>query len=401
MPLLLASQLDNLEDEELLDHLVRGFAQPDLFDDPYELDDDDAGEEPRLDFWNSDYFWQDAQTADAMTSTASEQRIAEETVKATTPGSSANFQAAQGATMPRQMTTGDFAQEMLRREGAEYEWGGTSRKTGFDCSGIINRIMRNRGFPNFPRTSGEIYAHSKKVSLKKAINTRGAILWKEGHIAVSLGNGKTIEAMGEEYGVVVGDAKGRFTGGGILPELKLGKGLHEALRKTRRQQFQQGAPRRQKLKAGGVDLVEAPAAITRAATVTEGFRSALEDLDEEMYGTPKRLKDKGWDDASLSEIQEMAWRMFKRRGLSRDEFVAARRLWARESGDEELLTWNPDAFNEDSGTSGIPQRHPDHGPLPDNWDNPRVQIRWGIDYVLGRYGSFEAALRHSDEEGWY
>lgn len=168
------------------------------------------------------------QDIDLMTTTRSEKRIADKTFRQSTPGSAAAFRAADAATGLRKMTTGDFARKMLAREGSEYEWGGTRKSTGYDCSGIIQRIMSNNGFTNFPRVSGDIYAHSKEISVEKAIKTRGAILWTEGHIAVSLGNGKTIEARGEDYGVVIADAHGRFTGGGLLPELQLGKAKLEA-----------------------------------------------------------------------------------------------------------------------------------------------------------------------------
>lgn len=165
-------------------------------------------------------FQVDGPSLDAMTTTRKERRLAQETFAQSTPGSSAAFRAADAATG---MTTGDLALKALSFEGAEYEWGGTSRGTGLDCSGLIWRIMTNNGFKNYPRHSSAIYAHAKKISLKKAINTKGAILYRPGHIAISLGNGKTIEAKGEDYGVVVDTAEGRFTAGGLLPELQMGK----------------------------------------------------------------------------------------------------------------------------------------------------------------------------------
>jgi hypothetical protein len=161
-------------------------------------------------------------TFDRMTSTRREQRIAQDMPDPSDPTSPGAFAAAQARTMPSvkgELTTEGFVKRMLAKEGMEYEWGGTTKATGFDCSGIIYRIMQKAGHTYFPRTSGEIYEHSKKISLKKAIKTRGAILYAPGHIAISLGNGKTIEAMGEDYGVVKGNAHGRFTAGGLLPEL--------------------------------------------------------------------------------------------------------------------------------------------------------------------------------------
>lgn len=158
------------------------------------------------------------------------------------------------------MTTGGFVRKMLAREGLEYEWGGTSKSTGFDCSGIIWKIMTNNGFKNFPRHSSAIYEHSKKISLKKAINTRGAILYTPGHIAISLGNGKTIEAGSEASGVNINTAHGRFTHGGLLPELKIGKAPQEASRSKVKTKpiFRSTSDPLNRLTGGASALVTAP-----------------------------------------------------------------------------------------------------------------------------------------------
>lgn len=219
---------------------------------------------------------------DVMTTSPKERRQARETYKAQTPGSAAGFQAAEAATKLNKPSTGDFVRKMLAKEGMEYEWGGTSKETGWDCSGIIYDIMTSQGFSNFPRTSGEIYEHSKKISLKKAIKTRGAILWHEGHIAVSLGNGKTIEAMGEAYGVVIGNAEGRFTHGGLLPELTPGKARQEGgkakLTKIIRQTATPGDP---------LNRVTSFSSITSPAMV---FGSVLGEMNS------KQTTVKAWDD---------------------------------------------------------------------------------------------------------
>ena len=73
-------------------------------------------------------------------------------------------------------------------------------------------------------------------------------------------------------------------------------------------------------------------------------------------------------------------------------------LWRRES------QWSPSAHNSSSGAHGIPQSLPaskmaSHG--DDYWDNPYTQIRWGLDYIVGRYGSPSSALGHSNSYGWY
>lgn len=121
----------------------------------------------------------------------------------------------------RCVPAGEFVSALLAREGAEYEWGGTARRTGFDCSGIIYRILANKGF-SIPRTSTTQIAHAHKISVADGARTVGALMWFPGHIATSMGDGRTIEARGEDYGVMVvsaADNAGRFKSAGLLPEV--------------------------------------------------------------------------------------------------------------------------------------------------------------------------------------
>ncbi len=73
-------------------------------------------------------------------------------------------------------------------------------------------------------------------------------------------------------------------------------------------------------------------------------------------------------------------------------------LWERES------SWNVRAYNPYSGATGIPQAVPGSkmasaGP---NWrTSARTQIRWGLRYIKGRYGSPRRAWHHELETGWY
>ena len=66
--------------------------------------------------------------------------------------------------------------------------------------------------------------------------------------------------------------------------------------------------------------------------------------------------------------------------------------------------WNAAAENPSSGAYGIPQSLPGskmatHG---SDWrTNPETQIRWGIDYIKGRYGTPCGAWAHSEANNWY
>jgi hypothetical protein len=72
-------------------------------------------------------------------------------------------------------------------------------------------------------------------------------------------------------------------------------------------------------------------------------------------------------------------------------------LWDRESG------WNHLAENS-IGAYGIPQALP--GPKMESagsdWEtNPVTQIKWGLGYIEGRYGTPCEAWAHSEDVGWY
>jgi hypothetical protein len=85
--------------------------------------------------------------------------------------------------------------------------------------------------------------------------------------------------------------------------------------------------------------------------------------------------------------------------------------------------WDPHATNKSSGAYGLPQANParrladwaearavaaekagnpEVALLYRAWrDNPVVQAEWGVDYMIGRYGSPCAALTFRNGAGWY
>jgi hypothetical protein len=73
-------------------------------------------------------------------------------------------------------------------------------------------------------------------------------------------------------------------------------------------------------------------------------------------------------------------------------------LWNKESG------WNERAMNRYSGAYGIPQSLPGSkmASAGSDWQtNPATQIKWGLGYIAGRYGSPCNAWSHSQATGWY
>ena len=85
-------------------------------------------------------------------------------------------------------------------------------------------------------------------------------------------------------------------------------------------------------------------------------------------------------------------------GWSEYDFDCLVKLWNRESG------WNPHAHNKSSGAHGIPQSLPASKMASEGSDyytNGRTQIRWGLKYIKGRYGTPSQAWAHSQRTGWY
>lgn len=80
------------------------------------------------------------------------------------------------------------------------------------------------------------------------------------------------------------------------------------------------------------------------------------------------------------------------------EFSCLVALWEKESN------WNVGAMNSSSGAYGIPQSLPGSkmASAGADWQtNPDTQIRWGLGYIQGRYGSPCGAWSHSQANGWY
>lgn len=85
-------------------------------------------------------------------------------------------------------------------------------------------------------------------------------------------------------------------------------------------------------------------------------------------------------------------------GWGDNQFAALNQLWTKESG------WNYKAVNPSSGATGIPQALPGNKMASEGADwrtNPETQIRWGLKYIKGRYGTPIGAWNAWQSKGWY
>src|SRR5215218_10087693 len=112
--------------------------------------------------------------------------------------------------------------------------------TEFDCSELVRwscaRAGVNPAMPDGSWIQQRFCAsNGTLISVDQALATRGALLFNhrddngnavdpgptcppKAHVAISLGDGTTIEAMGTKYGVLVTSARNRsWTAGGLIP----------------------------------------------------------------------------------------------------------------------------------------------------------------------------------------
>lgn len=374
---------------ELIHNVTSAFVQQDT--DPFSIDQEDPQENfIGLDAWTDrsdekEPFWLDPETPVAT------QRA--EDIHGVSPQPEAN-QRALDIHGVSNMTRHQLLAKARSRLGDEYEWGGTTKATGYDCSGLLFRIMQNNGYTSFPRTSTEIYNHSRKISVKKALKTPGAILWHEGHIALSAGDGvHTVEAMGEDYGVVEGLAGDRFTGGGILPETPT-QGRNKA-------GFKKPKPVRPP-KTKPTTLAIQPGTFSDL-DLSPDMRPALS-ISRVLNEMP--AMDPDWK--ATNDYAALAKAMAAKRGWTGQDWRAINAIidggsaYGMTIPDNQAEShWNPEALNPDSGATGIPQLLPSAHQVPKNWSDPRVQIAWLLDYIENRYETPKQALEFKLENGWY
>ena len=125
-------------------------------------------------------------------------------------------------------TTQEFLWNALGQRGKPYIFGAEAspnndNPAAFDCSELIEWAARRAGV-NFPDGSANQIAATNPMSVEEALRTPGALLFRAGnpnHIAISLGDGRTMEARGRRYGTDIFDnaASREWTRAGTIPGL--------------------------------------------------------------------------------------------------------------------------------------------------------------------------------------
>jgi murein DD-endopeptidase MepM/ murein hydrolase activator NlpD len=132
----------------------------------------------------------------------------------------------------------DFAYWAGTRAGGKYVFGAArtpsnANQMQFDCSSLVQWALYQVGITNFPgdTVSQTAYLNRKgtRISIEQAVNTRGALLYRLGgggksdHVAISLGNGTTIEASSPSIGIGNQSALGRgWNAAYLVPGLRYG-----------------------------------------------------------------------------------------------------------------------------------------------------------------------------------
>jgi hypothetical protein len=225
-------------------------------------------------------------------------------------------------TAPRGAAAEYFVREALAQAGDRYIFGAEARPddpnpTAFDCSELVQWSAHQAGV-EVPDGSWLQYRQLEQqggaVSVEQALHTRGALLFyfsspptggrpAEAHVAISLGDGRTIEARNSRDGVGVFTANTvRFNYAAVIPQLSTvpsgGFGTNLAM-----------VPGGMAPGFGAVDPFGMPGAALPSAVLggpgqTDSDGDGLTDQFEGLFGTDPNRSDTDGD--GLSDVAETA-----------------------------------------------------------------------------------------------
>ena len=151
-------------------------------------------------------------------------------------------------------------------------------------------------------------------------------------------------------------------------------------------------------KAAAAKAAAAKAAAAKAAAAKAAAQQAAQQQATQQQAAQQTAAQQPAASAPSGSPQQIAEQMLSQFGWSSGQFSCLQPLWALESG------WNVYASNPGSGAYGIPQALPGSKMAsagPDWESDAATQIRWGLTYIQGTYGSPCAAWSHEEADGWY
>lgn len=140
-----------------------------------------------------------------------------------------------------------------------------------------------------------------------------------------------------------------------------------------------------------------------AATIIDAAKGAVADSGQMQLDAPNTVAPPGDPPSkaasnSPADLQAYALSLLGNYGWNSSEMAPLILLWNRES------SWNYTATNPTSGAYGVPQALPGAKMVTAGLDwktNGATQIKWGLAYIKGRYGSPTKAWEHEQSKGWY
>jgi cell wall-associated NlpC family hydrolase len=289
--------------------------------------------------------------------------------------------------------------------GVPYHWGGTSPSSGFDCSGLVQYSYAQVGV-SLPRTSQQQEHSGTEVSPKNA-RPGDLVFYGEPayHVGIYMGNGKMIDAAHTGTNVRIenlwgGESHWRRVGGGSSAAVgnassSSGSGASggSSIASTAAGAFGNAFTGN----FGSVDVTSAYATLLSGGVVMGGStpRTSSTSSGSNTNTTPSASAGKTKYTGTNAQIGQ---KMAAARGWTGAEWDALYKLWMRES------SWQTTATNSSSGAYGIPQSLPANKMASAGADwktNPQTQMKWGMDYISGRYVDPLGAWAHEQQVGWY
>ena len=160
----------------------------------------------------------------------------------------------------------------------------------------------------------------------------------------------------------------------------------------------EAAGRARELEAKAIAKKEAAAKAAAEARAAKAAKAEQESSSSSSSGTVPYSGSIPSSCDSYSGNRATGCALMLNAGFKIDQFPCLDKLWTRESG------WNHHASNASTGAYGIPQALPGSkmGTVASDWrTNPATQIKWGLGYIEGRYGTPCSAWSHSQSTGWY